>query len=50
MHQKRSLSSKDLINMVSVSLEGLWIVSDRIVDFRFLVKFHSSGPAIIFSL
>ena len=35
--------------MVSVTLEGLWMVSDRIVDSRFFVKFHRSGPAIIFS-
>ena len=35
--------------MVSVTLEGLWMVSDGIVDFRFVVKFHRSGPAIIFS-
>jgi len=33
---------------MSVPREGLWIVSDRIVDFRFFVKFHMSGPAIIF--
>ena len=46
MHQKSSLSSKDLINMVSVSLEVLWIVPDRISVF---VKFQSSGSAIIFS-
>ena len=35
--------------MVIVTLEGLWMVADGIVDFRFFVKFHSSGPAIIFS-
>ena len=35
--------------MVSVTLEGLWMVSDRIADFQFFVKFHRSGPAIIFS-
>ena len=35
--------------MVSVILEGLWMFSDRIVDFQFFVKFHRSGPAIIFS-
>ena len=29
---------------VSFTLEGLWMVSDKIVDFRFFVKFH-----IIFS-
>ena len=35
--------------MMSVTLERLWMVSDRIVDFRFFVKFHRSGPAIIFN-
>ena len=35
--------------MVNITLEGLWIVSDRIVNFQFFVKFHRSGPAIIFS-
>ena len=35
--------------MVIITLEGLWIFSDKIVDFRFFVKFHRSGPAIIFS-
>ena len=35
--------------MVSITLEGLWMVSDRIVDFWFFVKFHRSGPAKIFS-
>ena len=39
----------DLIKMLSVTLEKLWLVSDRIVDFRFFVKFHRSGPAIIFN-
>ena len=29
-----------LIKMVSISLEGLWMFSDRIVDFQFFVKFH----------
>ena len=38
-----------LIKMMSVTLERLWLVSDRIVDFRFFVKFHKSGPAIIFN-
>ena len=33
--------------MVSITLEGLWMISDRIVDFQFFVKFHRSGPAII---
>ena len=40
---------QDLIKMMSVTLERLWLVSDRIVDFRFFVKFHRSGPAIIFN-
>ena len=34
---------------MSFTLEGLWMVSDRIVDFQFFVKFHRSGPAKIFS-
>ena len=34
--------------MVCVTLEGLWMVSNRIVDFRFFVKFHRSGPGIFF--
>jgi len=34
--------------MVSITLEGLWMFSDRILDFQFFVKFHRSGPAIIF--
>ena len=38
--------AKELINMVSATLEGLWM---RIVDFRFFVKLHRSGPLIIFS-
>ena len=33
--------------MVSFTVEGLWMVSDRIIDFRFFIKFHRSGPAII---
>ena len=52
MHQKAPNQAKlyqDLIKMVSVTLEGLWMFSDRIVDFQFFVKFHRSGPAIIFS-
>ena len=40
---------QDFIKMVSITLERLWMVSDRIVDFRFFVKFHRSGPAIICS-
>ena len=35
--------------MVNITLEELWMVSDRIVNFGFFVKFHRSGPAIIFS-
>ena len=52
MHKKVAKQAKkfqDLIKMVSITLEGLWMVSDRIVDFQFFVKFHRSGPAIIFS-
>ena len=52
MHQKAPNQAKlyqDLIKMVSVTLEGLWMFSDRIVDFQFFVKFHRSGPAIIFN-
>ena len=41
--------AKDLINMVCVTLEELWMLSDRIVDFRFLIKFDRVGLAIIFS-
>ena len=40
---------QDFIKRVSITLEGLWMVSDRIVDFQFFVKFHRSGPAKIFS-
>ena len=39
----------DLVKMVSITLEGLWMVSDRIVDFQFFIKFYRSGPTIIFS-
>ena len=35
--------------MVSITLEGLWMFSERIVDFQFFIKFYRSGPAIIFS-
>ena len=34
---------------MSVTLVGLWMVSDGIVDSRFFIKIHRSGPAIIFS-
>ena len=40
---------QDFMKMVSITLEGFWMVSDRIVDFQFFVKFHRSGPAKIFS-
>ena len=35
--------------MVTITLEGLWMVFDKIFDFQFFVKFHMSGPTIIFS-
>ena len=35
--------------MVSVTLEGSCMVSDKILDFRYFVKFHRSGPSIIFN-
>ena len=41
--------AKDLINVVSVTPDGLWMVSDRIVNSRFFVIFHRSVPAITFS-
>ena len=42
MHQKSSFNqAKDVINMECVTLEGLWMISDRLVNFRFFVKFHS---------
>ena len=40
---------QDFIKMVSITLERLWMVSDRIVHFRFLVKFYRSRPAIFWS-
>ena len=40
---------QDFIMTVSFTLEGLWMVSDRIIDFLIFVKFHRSGPATIFS-
>ena len=46
--KKAPNQGKNLINMVSVTLEVLWMISDRIVDFRFFVKFHRSWPAKIF--
>ena len=41
IHQKHPNQAKDLINMVCVTLEGLWMVSDRIVVFRFFIIFDS---------
>ena len=35
--------------MVSITLDGLWMVTDRIDDFQFFVTFHRSGPEKIFS-
>ena len=35
--------------MMSVTLERLWLVCDTIINFRFFVKFHIYGPAIIFN-
>ena len=52
MHHKAPNQAKiyqDLIKMVSITLEKLWMVSDRIVNFQIFVKFHRSGPAIIFN-
>ena len=34
--------------MVCVTLEGLWMISDKIVDFRFFVKFQMSRTFNIF--
>ena len=39
MQQKNPNQAKDLINIVCVTLEALWMVSDRIVDFRFVIQF-----------
>ena len=47
--QIKSKFIRNLIKIVSVTLEGLRMVSDKIVDFRYFVKFHRSGPAIIFN-
>ena len=35
---------QDFIMMVSFTLEGLWMVSFKIFDFKFFIKFHMSGP------
>jgi len=47
--KKAPNQAKDLINMVCVTLEGLWMVSDRIVGFRFFIKFDRSRHALICS-
>ena len=42
MHQKAPNQAKiyqDVIKMVSITLEKLWMFSDKIVYFRFFVKF-----------
>ena len=39
--KKNPNQAKDHINIVSDTLEVLRMISDRIVDFRFFVKFHS---------
>ena len=39
----------DLIKIVNITLEGLWMFSDGKVDFQSFVKFHKSRPATIFS-
>ena len=44
--KKVLLKQKSSSNMVSATLEGLWM---RIVDFQFFGKLHRSWPAIIFS-
>ena len=41
---------QDVIKTLIVILEWLWMVSGRIVDSLFFVKFHRSGPAIIFNV
>ena len=35
--------------MVSITLEELWMVSDKIFDYQFFIKFYMSAPEIIFS-
>ena len=47
--KKAPNQAKDLIKMVSVTPDGFWMVSDRIFNSCFFVKFHRSGSAIIFS-
>ena len=43
MHQKKAPNQvKNLINMVSVTLDGLWMISDRIVNIRIFANVHRS--------
>ena len=54
INQKRFLIKPRLIRTSSrwwvlITLEGLWMVSDRIADVWFFIKFHRSRPAKIFS-
>ena len=51
INQKRipSKIDQDVMKMVSITPEGLWMVSVRIADFWFFVKFYRSGPAKMFS-
>ena len=52
MHEKAPNQAKiyqELIKMVYITLEELLMASDWIVNFQFFVKFHRSGPGIIFS-
>ena len=41
-NKKGPNQAKDFINMVCGTLKGLWMISDKIVDFQFLVKFDRS--------
>ena len=47
-NQMQAKIYQDLMKMVNITMEKLWMVSDRIVNFQFFVKFHRSGPAITF--
>ena len=46
--KKLLIKKKTSSTIVCVTLEGLWMVSDGIVDFRFFIKFDRSRPTIIF--
>ena len=45
MHQKKLLMKQKTSGCVT--LEGLWLISNRFIDFRFFVEFNKSGSAII---